>query len=139
MVQYHKINQTLTDYVLNDNGNKEGVDTNKAILKLSYDSYMRLEFQNLEASNNHVGLGTIIELDRDPNVSPSPTSSCSEANLLVSNSLVTNNTSNFKTTLFHLDDMPWVWLRFKDSQLYNNYGKVTNEVYATKIRRLDFH
>jgi hypothetical protein len=58
---------------------------------------------------------------------------------LISNSNILENTSKFKATLFYFEDFPWLWVRFLKTNLYNNFGSVTNEIYAEKIRRLDFY
>jgi hypothetical protein len=134
VVGFHKVNMTFTNYVLDNN---QG-ETSKSILKISMDAYSKIGFENLTASKNNMTLGPIIDLSLDTSILPSQ-SSCVEANLLISNSNILENTSKFKTTLFYLEDFPWLWVRFLKTNLFNNFGSVTNEIYAESIRRLDFY
>ena len=108
MVEFHKWNYTFQDYTLNRNGG----ESCKSVIKFPIDPYSKITFENLTAEGNNIELGPLIDMSLQKDVEPSKNSCFDSPNLLVSNSRVENNTSKSKTTLFYLESLPWLWVRF---------------------------
>lgn len=50
-----------------------------------------------------------------------------------------NNTSASKAALFVFEeDMPWLRVEIRRTTFNNNFGSITNDIYAKNIKRLSF-
>ena len=89
----------------------------------------------MNAVNNYVGLGQLLKIY--PNYSaPISTENDKVLFLSLSGSSFTNNIGGVVTSIFH-SDIPDLEVRFVKSSFNNNFGPITNDFHATRIRKFD--
>ena len=108
-------------------------------LKISKDH--QIVFRNITAHNNRIDDGPLIHLIED-NESVDPTFNedidfKSHVRFLDQSSFI-NNTSKFKTACIYIDTVPWMNIEFRNTNLTQNFGYLTNDFYSNHFKSISF-
>jgi hypothetical protein len=85
---------------------------------------------------NNVGKGAVFDFEMMvPTEGVSEDVCKDQPNINVKNCTFEDNTSGTSASIFQFEDLPWLWIRFEEkTNLNNNFGLITNEIYARRFR-----
>ena len=112
-----------------------------SLMRLKISKNHQIVFKNMTAYNNRIDDGPLIHLVED-NESDDPTFNedltfKTHVRFLEQSSFI-NNTSKFKTACIYVGNVPWLNIEFKNSNLTQNFGYLTNDFYSDHFKSISF-
>ena len=108
------MNIVYHDFIIRDNGLDVSEDSNGSIMKILLSPEMQIKFQNTSIERNSVGNGPVIDFVLSDETLFTADSACKDSpNIAFTSCSIQNNTGGRTSSIFYIDDAPWLWLRFE--------------------------
>jgi hypothetical protein len=142
MVSMPRFNLTYHGWNVTGNGRRledqdtSGDDITEGVLKLELSAQDSVTFSRMYAKDNHFRKGSVISIDSVEK----PVVEFFSPNILIEqDSYFGNNTSHGPAGVLQVSGVtPWMKLKVHQSTLANNWGEVTNDIFAHVMKRFEF-